>query len=218
MTWVILVLVIITIIALIATILVIRSTKKECPKGRFGEDCKEVCYHGKVKNGKCICETGWKSPNCRERDCPEGYYGEGCKLKCTNGKVDNDYCRCNEGYEGGECSNKLLTDSEALPLIKDLVNVEDTPSEFRTYSCTKKTTNEPDNKYKTYVIFLKSFQGGNKFAFIDNREVKNISLHKWDKDENHDYYIFYTLVSSKKIPDDFMPGICLMSNAFPVKK
>lgn len=219
MTWVITVLVSVVVIATVTAVFVIRITKKECPEGRFGKNCKEVCYRGFVENGKCICFAGWKAPNCRERDCPDGYYDEDCKLKCVNGRIEDDSCVCNEGFEGEKCSNKLLTDDEALPLIKELVDVrDDVPSQFRTNGCDVKTTQNSDGKYKTYGNFYPVFLIGDQFALIDDREVKNIILHSLINNDEKGNFFLYTLVSSKKIPDDFMPGICLMSNAFPIKK
>ncbi|KFP51908.1 Tenascin-R, partial [Cathartes aura] len=43
----------------------------------------------------CICEPGWKGPNCSEPDCPRNCFNQGL---CVQGK-----CICNEGFTGEDC-------------------------------------------------------------------------------------------------------------------
>uniref|UniRef100_A0A8C0BKI7 Tenascin n=1 Tax=Buteo japonicus TaxID=224669 RepID=A0A8C0BKI7_9AVES len=44
----------------------------------------------------CVCEPGWKGPNCSEPDCPRNCFNRGL---CVQGK-----CICNEGFIGEDCS------------------------------------------------------------------------------------------------------------------
>ncbi|KFO82411.1 Tenascin-R, partial [Cuculus canorus] len=43
----------------------------------------------------CICEPGWKGPNCSEPVCPQNCFNHGL---CVQGK-----CICNEGFTGEDC-------------------------------------------------------------------------------------------------------------------
>ncbi|XP_072529721.1 tenascin [Salminus brasiliensis] len=75
----------------------------------------------------CVCEKGWKGPNCTLPDCPhdcsdqgrcvdgkcecfEGYSGEDCSMEVCpvdcgeNGQCINGACICAEGFTGDDCS------------------------------------------------------------------------------------------------------------------
>ncbi|XP_065819094.1 tenascin isoform X3 [Labrus bergylta] len=47
----------------------------------------------------CVCEPGWKGPNCTEPECPGDCQDQG---RCVDGK-----CECFEGFGGDDCSVEL---------------------------------------------------------------------------------------------------------------
>ncbi|XP_064583940.1 tenascin isoform X1 [Zonotrichia leucophrys gambelii] len=47
----------------------------------------------------CVCEPGWKGPNCSQPSCPNDCNDQG---KCVDG-----LCVCFEGYTGPDCSQEL---------------------------------------------------------------------------------------------------------------
>uniref|UniRef100_A0A672H810 Tenascin C n=1 Tax=Salarias fasciatus TaxID=181472 RepID=A0A672H810_SALFA len=62
------------------------STKPYC-NGR-GNWSTETC--------SCVCEAGWKGPNCTEPECPNDCQDQG---RCVDGR-----CECFEGFGGDDCS------------------------------------------------------------------------------------------------------------------
>ncbi|XP_068460742.1 tenascin isoform X2 [Clinocottus analis] len=46
----------------------------------------------------CLCEPGWKGPNCTEPECPNDCQDQG---RCVDGKWS---CRCEEGFIGEDCA------------------------------------------------------------------------------------------------------------------
>ncbi|XP_054629114.1 tenascin isoform X3 [Dunckerocampus dactyliophorus] len=47
----------------------------------------------------CVCEPGWKGPNCTDPECPNECQDQG---RCVDGK-----CECFEGFGGDDCSAEL---------------------------------------------------------------------------------------------------------------
>ncbi|XP_062816814.1 tenascin isoform X2 [Anolis carolinensis] len=75
-----------------------------CPNVQTAEgllDAKPYCSgRGNYSNDicGCVCEAGWKGPNCSEPECPSNCNGRGL---CVNGK-----CVCDEGYTGEDCGQR----------------------------------------------------------------------------------------------------------------
>uniref|UniRef100_A0A8C8IHJ4 Tenascin C n=1 Tax=Oncorhynchus tshawytscha TaxID=74940 RepID=A0A8C8IHJ4_ONCTS len=93
------------------------ATKPYC-NGR-GNFSTETC--------SCVCEPGWKGPNCTESECPnfcqdqgrcvdgkcvcfEGFHGDDCSMEpCQedcgdNGECIDAMCICEDGFTGNDCS------------------------------------------------------------------------------------------------------------------
>ncbi|XP_042335083.1 tenascin isoform X2 [Sceloporus undulatus] len=73
-----------------------------CPQTAEGLiDAKPYCSgRGNYSNDicGCICEPGWKGPNCSEAECPRNCNNRG---RCVNGK-----CICDEGYTRDDCGER----------------------------------------------------------------------------------------------------------------
>nr|XP_009933696.1 PREDICTED: tenascin [Opisthocomus hoazin] len=109
-----------------------------CPNSQAAEgrlDTTPYCSgHGNysIEICGCVCEPGWKGPNCSEPDCPrncfnrglcvqgkcicnEGFVGEDCsQATCPSdcndqGKCVDGVCECFEGYTGMDCSEELCS-------------------------------------------------------------------------------------------------------------
>ncbi|NWZ20054.1 TENA protein, partial [Asarcornis scutulata] len=107
-----------------------------CPNSQTAEgrlDTTPYCSgHGNYSTEicGCVCEPGWKGPNCSEPACPhhcfnrgvclqgkcicdEGFTGEDCsQASCPSdcndqGKCMDGVCVCFEGYTGTDCSEEL---------------------------------------------------------------------------------------------------------------
>ncbi|XP_065504420.1 tenascin isoform X2 [Caloenas nicobarica] len=78
-----------------------------CPNAQAVEgrlDTKPYCSgHGNysIEICGCICEPGWKGPNCSQPTCPSDCNDQG---KCVDG-----VCVCFEGYTGTDCSQELCS-------------------------------------------------------------------------------------------------------------
>uniref|UniRef100_A0A5F9DIW0 Tenascin n=1 Tax=Oryctolagus cuniculus TaxID=9986 RepID=A0A5F9DIW0_RABIT len=105
-----------------------------CPQAAEGRlDTRPFCSgrgNFSTEGCGCVCEPGWKGPNCSEPECPgnchlqgqcidgqcvcdEGFTGEDCsQLACPSdcndqGRCVNGVCICFEGYTGADCSQEI---------------------------------------------------------------------------------------------------------------
>ncbi|KAL6089095.1 hypothetical protein STEG23_029009 [Scotinomys teguina] len=107
--------------------MLVSSLREQCTMGRL--DSRPLCSgrgNFSAEGCGCVCEPGWKGPNCSEPECPgncnlrgqcldgqcvcdEGFTGEDCsQLACPNdcndqGRCVNGVCVCFEGYAGVDC-------------------------------------------------------------------------------------------------------------------
>uniref|UniRef100_A0A8C9S763 Tenascin Cb n=1 Tax=Scleropages formosus TaxID=113540 RepID=A0A8C9S763_SCLFO len=86
-----------------------------------------TCLGFKSYTCSCLCESGWKGPNCTEPECPndcqdqgrcvdgqcicfEGFAGEDCSIEVCpvdcgeNGQCIDGVCICADGFTGDDCS------------------------------------------------------------------------------------------------------------------
>uniref|UniRef100_A0AAY4EAS0 Zmp:0000000846 n=1 Tax=Denticeps clupeoides TaxID=299321 RepID=A0AAY4EAS0_9TELE len=79
-------------------------------QGMNRETCLIIPIHGQINpycNGRgnfsteicgCICEPGWRGPNCTEQECPDNCSDQG---RCVDSK-----CECFPGFSGADCSQR----------------------------------------------------------------------------------------------------------------
>ncbi|XP_053466405.1 tenascin isoform X3 [Ictalurus furcatus] len=88
----------------------VSSLREQCTSGNgccgaqvTGEiTTKPYCNgHGNysIETCNCVCEPGWKGPNCSETECPSSCQDQG---RCVDGK-----CVCFEGFGGEDCGIEL---------------------------------------------------------------------------------------------------------------
>uniref|UniRef100_A0AAY4EAD7 Tenascin C n=1 Tax=Denticeps clupeoides TaxID=299321 RepID=A0AAY4EAD7_9TELE len=85
----------------------ISSLREQCMNR---ETCLIIPIHGQINpycNGRgnfsteicgCICEPGWRGPNCTEQECPDNCSDQG---RCVDSK-----CECFPGFSGADCSQR----------------------------------------------------------------------------------------------------------------
>uniref|UniRef100_A0A8C4S7W8 receptor protein-tyrosine kinase n=1 Tax=Erpetoichthys calabaricus TaxID=27687 RepID=A0A8C4S7W8_ERPCA len=95
----------------------IRLIVRNCPAGKWGPDCTQICTDCKNggmchdETGECICPPGFMGDMC-EIACGMGRYGKTCKETCENGSCrslvfclrDPYGCSCATGWSGLECN------------------------------------------------------------------------------------------------------------------
>lgn len=87
------------------------------------------CVHGTMKDGVCVCSTGYAGEKCDS--CASGYGNYGTKqcyqtLQCEHGRQKGGSCACNVGYAGtlcDGCANGYGKDNTGLCVKKQHNNV-----------------------------------------------------------------------------------------------
>ncbi|KAK7895887.1 hypothetical protein WMY93_021212 [Mugilogobius chulae] len=110
----------------------VSALKQQCGAGSpcCDDGTKPYCNgHGNfsVEMCSCVCEPGWKGPNCTQSECPQncrdkgrcvqgscecfkGFSGEDCSLETCpvhcgiHGQCVDGLCVCSEGFFGEDCS------------------------------------------------------------------------------------------------------------------
>uniref|UniRef100_A0A8C2WQQ1 Tenascin Cb n=1 Tax=Cyclopterus lumpus TaxID=8103 RepID=A0A8C2WQQ1_CYCLU len=80
------------------------SLREQCSSGT---GCCGSQVTGNTDTCSCICEPGWKGPNCTEPECPNDCQDQG---RCVDGK-----CECFEGFGGFDCSELIYCGELTCP-------------------------------------------------------------------------------------------------------
>ncbi|XP_071622368.1 tenascin isoform X5 [Heliangelus exortis] len=136
----------------------------------------------------CICEPGWKGPNCSEPDCPHHCFNQGV---CIQGK-----CICNEGFTGEDCSQA------ACP--SDCNDQVSPPTELTVTNVTDKTVNlewKHENLVNGYLVtYVPTSSGGLDMQFTVPGNQTAATIHELEPGVEYFIRVFALLKNKKSIP------------------
>ncbi len=62
----------------------------------------QPCVHGKVIEGRCVCDRGWGGKSCEVR----ANRPLRPQIKCVHGRVVDGRCVCDPGWAGRSCEHR----------------------------------------------------------------------------------------------------------------
>ncbi|KAM8995684.1 tenascin isoform 5-T5 [Ara ararauna] len=136
----------------------------------------------------CICEAGWKGPNCSEPACPHNCFNQGL---CIQGR-----CICNEGFTGEDCRQ--------VSCPADCNDQVSPPTELTVTDVTDKTVNlewKHENVVNEYLItYVPTGSGGLDMQFTVPGNQTAATIHELEPGVEYFIRVFAILKNKKSIP------------------
>uniref|UniRef100_A0A8D2QEW7 Tenascin C n=1 Tax=Zonotrichia albicollis TaxID=44394 RepID=A0A8D2QEW7_ZONAL len=150
----------------------------------------------------CVCEPGWKGPNCSQPSCPNDW-------RCVDGR-----CVCEDGYIGDDCSDgRLLMGLQCLchfhfcshhNVIGSVDSTMSPPTELTVTNVTDKTVNlewKHENLVNEYLVtYVPTSSGGLDMQFTVPGNHTAATIHELEPGVEYFIRVFAILKNKKSIP------------------